>query len=122
MNLKRIFKTFSLSAITVFLTLTFSARAWGQLNIASGTRVNESFNSIGTSATANLPTGFRADKLTTVRTVGTYTAAAIMTEQRAGSGSGGNTNGIYNFGAGDPATGAVCVGATGSRHDLQCLH
>src|SRR3989442_9670115 len=56
----------------------------------------------GTATTAStLPADFRADALTTVRTVGTF-AAAGTTTARAGGANLSTTaaNGIYNFGAG----------------------
>lgn len=65
----------------------------------------QTFNGIGTSATATLPTDFRADRITAVRTVGSYAAAGTATTQ-----VGGNnlitsaSNGIYNFGAGAATT------------------
>ena len=62
---------------------------------------------IGTSLTAALPTNWKADKNTTVRTVGTYSAAVTATERRAGNSmSATAANGIYNYGAGveDTAT------------------
>ena len=66
--------------------------------------VDESFT-IGTSATAPLPSGWKADKQSTVRTVGTYSAAVTATEQRAGTGMATNaTNGIYNYAAGQPTS------------------
>lgn len=82
-----------------------SVNTWGQVAIQSGTTVTENFDSIGTSATAMLPSGFRVDKQTTVRTVGTFLGTGTATKR-----SGGNNlsitagNGIYNFGAGDAAS------------------
>ena len=74
------------------------------VNIAAGGTITENF-SIGTSATATLPTDWKADKNTTVRYVGSYSAAVTKTEQRAGNNmSSQAANGIYNFGAGDAAT------------------
>ena len=62
---------------------------------------------IGTSLTAALPTNWKADKNTTVRTVGTYSSAVTATERQAGNRMSGNDeHGIYNNGAGveDTAT------------------
>ncbi|MCB8985655.1 MAG: hypothetical protein H6659_17645 [Ardenticatenaceae bacterium] len=62
---------------------------------------SQDFNGIGTSASANLPTHWRADKNTTVRTLGTWSAAGTTTERIAGNYMPTNAgNGIYNFGAG----------------------
>lgn len=77
---------------------------WGQVGISAGNTVGESFL-IGTNDIAVLPKGWKADKINTVRTVGSYVAARSFTNK-----SGGNflsalaTNGIYNFGAGDHLT------------------
>lgn len=69
------------------------------------TAVTQNFDTIGTSATATLPTDFRADKQTTAQTVGSYASAVTATEQRAGNNmSSTATNGIYNYAAGDPTT------------------
>ncbi len=66
---------------------------------------SQDFDSIGVSATASLPTYWRVDKSTTVRTVGSWVAAVSATEQREGNDMVSNAaNGIYNYGAGDPAT------------------
>jgi len=74
------------------------------VNIAAGGTITENF-SIGTSATATLPTDWKADKNTTVRLVGPYSAAGTQTEQIAGNKMPTNApNGIYNFGAGDQAS------------------
>lgn len=76
----------------------------GQLNISVGNTITEDF-SIGTSATATLPSGWKVDKSTSVRTIVTYAAAGTATELRAGDNmSSTATNGIYNYAAGDPAT------------------
>jgi endonuclease/exonuclease/phosphatase family metal-dependent hydrolase len=72
--------------------------------IAPGTTVSENF-SIGTSATASLPTDWKTDKNDTVRTVGTYAGAGSATQYREGDNmSSSAANGIYNFGAGDAGT------------------
>jgi len=74
------------------------------VNIAAGGTITENF-SIGTSATATLPTDWRADKKTTVRYVGSYSEAGTKTEKIAGNSMANNAaNGIYNFGAGDQAS------------------
>jgi len=66
--------------------------------------VNENFDGIGTSATATLPTNWKADKNATVQTLGTFAGAGTSTALRAGNNMSSSAgNGIYNFGAGDPA-------------------
>jgi endonuclease G, mitochondrial len=60
----------------------------------------QTFDSIGTSATAPLPADFRAERVSSVRTVGTYAAGVLATQFAASSNmSPSATNGIYNFGA-----------------------
>ena len=74
------------------------------INIAAGGTVSESF-SVGTSATATLPTDWKVDKNTTVRLRGTYASAVTATEQVGGNSlSGTAAAGIYNFGAGVAAS------------------
>jgi hypothetical protein len=74
------------------------------VNIAPGGNVLETFT-IGTTATAALPTGWRADKQTSVALLGTYAAALTATSYAAGdSMSTSASNGIYNFGAGPAGT------------------
>lgn len=94
--------------IAVITTLLFSYGqidiVIAQVNIGPGSTVDQYFE-IGTSATATLPDYWKADKNTTVRTVGTYSAAVTTTEQRAGNNmSSSATNGIYNYAAGDPTS------------------
>jgi len=76
-----------------------------QIQIVLGQTVTENFDAIGTNAITVLPTGWLVDKITNdVRTVGTYATALTMTERRAGDNmSTTAANGIYNYGAGDPA-------------------
>ena len=72
------------------------------VNISVNQTVTQNFNGIGTSATATMPTDWKADRPTNFRTVGTYSTAGTKTEQRAGNSMTTNaTYGIYNFGAGD---------------------
>jgi hypothetical protein len=64
----------------------------------------QNFDSIGVSGTATLPTDWKADKVATTQTVGTYSAAVTATNYAAGNSmSGTASNGIYNYAAGDPA-------------------
>jgi len=86
--------------------MLFTATAlFSQVNISAGNTVTENFDGIGTTATATLPTGWKADKNTTVRSVGSYSAAVNKTELSAGNNMSSTAgNGIYNYGAGDPTT------------------
>lgn len=71
-----------------------------QIAISPGNTITESF-AIGTTATAALPSNWKIDKSTAVRTVGTYAAAGTATDQIAGNSmSSSASNGRYNFGAG----------------------
>jgi|GEM_PF-5280682 len=90
----------SIREFTLIVFLLLSGVSWAQVNISPGTTVSENFNSLGTTATATLPTGWKVDKQSTVRTLGNYTSAGGNTELRAGVNMG-SSNGIYNFGAGD---------------------
>jgi len=75
------------------------------VDIAAGGTVTQNFDGLGTSATASMPTDWKVDKNTTVRSVGSYSAAATATEQRAGNNMATNApKGIYNFGAGEAAS------------------
>lgn len=78
---------------------------WGQtVNIAAGETKTEDFT-IGSDATATLPDGWKVDKNTTVRKVGTYSDAVTATERSGGNDMATNAgNGIYNFGAGEAAS------------------
>ncbi len=63
------------------------------------------FRLIGTDAVATLPADWKVDKLSSSQTVGTYATAGTTTNRLAGDNmSCSASNGIYNFGAGDPAT------------------
>lgn len=67
----------------------------------------ENFDSMGTSAQANLPANWKVDKIGTVRTTGTWSAAGTQTNYKAGNNmSTTASNGIYNYGAG-PADSAT---------------
>jgi len=86
------------------LMLLFAAMACA-VDISIGSPVSQNFDVIGTSATASLPTDWKADKNTTARTVGTYTAAVSATELQGGNSMAtGAQNGIWNLGAGVPAS------------------
>ncbi len=65
----------------------------------------QDFDGIGTITSANLPSNWRVDKNTTVRTLGAWAAAGTTTERIAGDYMPTNAgNGIYNYGAGNATT------------------
>jgi hypothetical protein len=75
--------------------------------IPTVTPYSETFDGIGTAAAATLPSGWRVDKQSSPRVVGTFSAASTATVSHAGAAmSSGSTNSIYNFGAGVAAAGA----------------
>lgn len=81
--------------------VTFAA-----IPLSTSVAFTQNFDGIGTTATAALPADFRVDKLTTVRTVGTFAAASPNTSLLGGANlSSTASNGIYNFGAGTTTTG-----------------
>lgn len=91
--------------LLVSLLLIFPKdRGFAQVPITSGFIYTQNFDSLGTSATATLPAYWRVDKNATARTLGTYAGAVTATELRAGNNMSSSAgNGIYNYGAGDPA-------------------
>ncbi len=92
---------YALAALVILMLLPGIGR--GQVNIAAGNTITQDF-SIGTSATAAMPIGWKVDKNTTVRSVGIYSAAVTATERTAGNNMSSSAgNGIYNYAAGDPA-------------------
>ncbi len=110
------FKFFSI----LLLVLLVSGKSWGQANISAGTTYSQNFNSIGTTATATLPTGWVMEKGTAVRTVtaaytavtGTATTYALAYNAAMSSSAG---NGFWNFGggasSGDQAVGGISSGS-----------
>ncbi|MEN6446083.1 MAG: chitobiase/beta-hexosaminidase C-terminal domain-containing protein [Candidatus Cloacimonas sp.] len=89
----------------MLLALAFLGSLSAQVNIQSGQTLTQNFDVLGTSATATMPASWKADKNTTVRLVGTYSAAVTATERNGGNSMTDSAgNGIYNFGAGDPTT------------------
>src|SRR5262245_15547165 len=88
------------------LTRPSSAMTYGGGAMALSLPIAQDFDSIGTSATATLPVDFRADRPSTVRTVGSFAAAGTVTTQTGGANLPTNaSNGIYNFGSGTTAIG-----------------
>jgi len=95
--------SFALAALVILMLLPGIGR--GQVNIAAGNTINETFT-IGATATATLPTGWKIDAISTARTLGTYSAATNVTAQTAGANmSSSATSGKFNFGAGTDNTG-----------------
>ena len=89
------------AVVAFFLALPLAA----QVSISTSA-TTQNFDSIGTTAAATLPAGWKADKPGTVRTVGTYAAAATATSLLGGANlSTTAANGIYNFGSGTTTTG-----------------
>ncbi len=92
--------SFALAAIAV------TGAALAALTLSTSIPATQSFDGIGTSATATLPADFRVDRPSTVRTVGTFAAALSATTQVGGANlSSSAANGIYNFGSGTTTTG-----------------
>lgn len=91
-------------ASIIILLLLSGDPATSQISISEGGSYTQDF-SIGTSATASVPTNWKVDKQASVRTVGTWASAVSATEYRAGNNmSTTAANGIYNYAAGDPTT------------------
>ncbi len=89
---------------TQMVTITVTKDTVTPLPISAGAPVSEGFDSIGTSAAATLPQGWKADKPASVRSVGVFADAGTATERAGGHNlSATAQNGIYNFGA--PETG-----------------
>jgi len=95
--------------IILFIAFSFTSKVlYSQISISGGNTVTESF-SIGTSATASLPSNWKVDKSTVVRTVGTFSAAVTATERTGATSTEFTTtagNGIWNCGAGTNNTGS----------------
>jgi DNA/RNA endonuclease G (NUC1) len=95
-------------SVAVFVAFAVVQAAIG---IPTGTPYSQTFDSIGTTATATLPVDFRVDRTATatagdVRKVGTFVAAGTTTTQAGGVNLGASAaNGIYNFGSGTTTTG-----------------
>jgi len=75
------------------------------MHIQVGQTLTQNFNLIGTSNTATVPYDWKVAKSANVFDQGTWAAAVSATEQLGGNAlSSTAANGIYNFGAGVPAT------------------
>jgi hypothetical protein len=90
----------SATSLSVPVSGTVNAPAAGAIPITPGATILQDFSSLGENATATLPSGWKVDKNTTQRTLGTYAAAVIATERAGGASlSATASNGIYNFGS-----------------------
>jgi hypothetical protein len=97
-------KLYVLGFLVAFLVGMLCTNSWGQVNLAAGGTVTENFT-IGTSATATLPVGWRVDKSTALRTVGSYSSAGTATELiGAANIMATAANGIYNYGSSSVST------------------
>ena len=112
-------KNFTQKMTILFASFLFSgATAFATVDIEANETYTQNFDAIGVDSTATLPTGWKADKSTSVRTVGTYAAALTATEIAGGNTLASNAGaGIYNFGAGkfDEATDRSIGGLTNSK-------
>ncbi len=99
-------KNFTQKMTILFASVLFSgATAFATVDIEANETYTQNFDAIGTEATATLPTGWKADKSTNVRTVGTYAAGVSNTERQGGNNMSTSAGAvIYNYGAGDLAT------------------
>src|SRR3954462_15190260 len=103
----RIMRWFVVCAVIAVSAAALSAA----VSIPTSSLYSQTFDSIGSTATATLPVDFRVDRTTTAtsadaRKVGTFAAAGTATTQTGGATlSTTATNGIYNFGSGASATG-----------------
>ena len=95
---------FKITALTLFVASPKLCQPAFAINISTDFPAGESFDFMGLSPTATLPTDWRVDKSATVRTLGTYSAALTATELVAGNNMGIAAGGIYNFGAGPAAS------------------
>ena len=75
--------------------LILAGAALAAIPLSTTTPITQSFDGIGATATATLPADFRVDRPSTVRTVGSYAAAATATTLAGGANlSGTASNGI----------------------------
>lgn len=83
----------------LMLATGLATSSWGAISVGISSAVTETFDGMGTSATATLPTDWSADKIATARTLGTVSAASTTTNYAAGANmSTSASNGIYNYG------------------------
>jgi hypothetical protein len=95
------------SFVIPLLLLICTSVVLAAISLSISNTYTQNFDGIGTAATAPLPADFRVDALSTVRTVGTFSAALTATARMGGASlSTSAGNGIYNFGSGTTTTGA----------------
>lgn len=101
-SVSKLFAPFTKLIVKGFLFLgvmLIESGAWGQVTISAGSSYTQNFNSIGTSATATLPTGWKIDAQSTARVMGVYSTAATATTATATFNMSTNAGGgLYNFG------------------------
>ena len=96
-------------SISVFALISVAV-VFAAISLSTATTYTHKFDGIGIPPTAttpsSLPTDFKADALTTVRTIGTFSATGTTTARAGGADLAINAaNGIYNFGAGTATLG-----------------
>lgn len=97
---------------SLFFLASLISTTSAQVSISSSSPVTQNFDALGTSATATLPTGWKTDKSTSTRVVGSYASAGTATENLGGASmSTTASNGIYNYG---PSIGDRAIGGLSS--------
>ena len=83
-------------------TILFNICVFGQIDYNNGTAITENFNSLGASASASLPSGWKVNSSTIIRaTAPTYASSSNTLAGSAAGNSMSNvaTNGIYRYNA-----------------------
>ncbi len=108
----------------LLITTLFSALSWGQISIPNTTPIVENFNSLGTSATATLPTGWKfsvaGSASPTWAAGGNFTAVNLQAS--SGTPAGG---GRYNWGnttATDRSLGIMTSGSYASPNSIMVYY
>jgi DNA/RNA endonuclease YhcR with UshA esterase domain len=105
MNMEVVMKNFHTIYLVCLSLIILQLTVFGQISLSTTTPYTQNFDTIGTPAVATLPSGWRVDKVATVRALGSYLTGGTSTERQGGNGlTSTASNGIYNFGAGDPAS------------------
>lgn len=93
-----------LKLLTLVLLTSFFVK--GQINVVAGGTYSENFNGLGASATATLPTDWKAQKTTNARDLALNYATAVTAVERAGGNAIATSaaNGIYRFNANNVTT------------------
>ncbi len=100
-------RLFTLRITLITCLAMMGMQSFAQPNtISLGGTYTQDFNSMLISATATLPTGWRADGDKSKLTVGPWSGAGTTTERIGGANmNSGSPDGIYNFGAGTTSNG-----------------